>query len=208
MKRIAVAVSLALGALSVIASATALQLKNMRAVHMEGNWGGNVQGIRSTVSGFLRTAPSLTAGASRVTVSRSTFVDSSGKTIVNDVAQIRFDMVVVGSRPFTQAGFWLGRNVDTQDIFLQFRPSLDSSLAGIPGFSADITLQMSANGRSVDTSQIDRASGAAFDYVVAVIAHARELLDRAPFVIQAPATFDQASVSTALQALRTRVVRR
>lgn len=181
------------------------ELKNMRAVHMEGNWGGNVQGIRTAVWSFLRTAPSLSAGSTRVSVGRSTSVDSFGKRVRSDVAQVRFDIVVVGSRPFTQAGFWLVRDVDTQQIYLTFHPALDSSLRGIPGFASDVTVVMSADGRSIDTVQIERASGAAFDYIAAVIAHAHRLIEGGTVVVNPPATFDRSAVIAALQKLRNRI---
>ena len=181
-------------------------LKHMRALHVTGNWGGNIRGIRTSVSGFLDTAPSISAGSVQTTVNRSSFVNAQGKTVTNDVAEVKLSIVVVGSsRSFTQAGFWVVQDVNTQDIFLQFRPSLDSSLAGIPGFTSDITFQMSPDGAFVDTSPIERATGAAFDYVAAVIANAPSLVQQGSFALRPPAAFDRPAVAAALQKLQDRV---
>jgi hypothetical protein len=183
------------------------QLPRMRALHMEGNWGGNIRGIRTSVSSFLDSAPTIAATSVQSDVVRSSFVNASGKTITNDVARIQLTGVKVGSSAsYARAGFLVGRIVDTQEVYLQFRPSIDPSLAAIAGFAGDITLRMSADGTSLDTSQISLASGAALDYAAAVVANAQSLVQGSRFALQAPATFDLSAVTLALDRFRARVL--
>jgi hypothetical protein len=178
----------------------------MRALHMGINCCGTIPGIRTSVSTFLDTAQLISATGVQVHVSRSSFVDSNGITKTNDVAQVDLAGVAVGSNwAFSQAGFWVVRDADTHEIFVQFRPSLDPSLAEISGFAADITFSMPADGAWAETSMISLVSGAALDYVAAVVAHAPGLVQASSFSLSPPATFDQASVIEALTRLRTRI---
>src|SRR5689334_5065609 len=63
-------------------------LPRMRAVHMEGNWGGNIRGIRTAVSSFIDGAQPLTAASVQIDVGRSSFVNASGATVTNDIARV------------------------------------------------------------------------------------------------------------------------
>ena len=179
---------------------SATDLTRLRALHFTGNWGGNISGIRTSVSSILSSAKSILAASVQTSVNRSSFVDSSGTTITNDTAQVRLTGVTLGSTTtLSQAGFWIGRNTSTQQAFLQFRPSLDSSLTGVSGFAGDITFSIAADGSTIDTQQLSLASRTANDYVIAVLANAAALIQTGAFSLQAPATFDKTSIVQILQ---------
>jgi hypothetical protein len=178
----------------------ATDLTRIRALHMEGNWGGNRQGIKEAGPGLLNSAVAISVTDTSIVVNRSSFINPSGATIINDVAQVRLSGVMLGSTPLAQAGFWIGRT-STQNIVLQFRPSLDSSLQGVPGFAGDITFSMPVDGSSVDISQMSLATGTALNYVASIVANGPALVTGGTFSINAPSTFDQDSVAEALQKL-------
>ena len=174
-------------------------LTRIRALHMEGNWSGNQGGIKTTGSPLLNSALSISATSISTVVNRSSFINSSGTTVTNDVAQVRLGGVMLGGTALAQAGFWVVRDTSTQNLLLQFRPSLDPSLTGIPGFAGDITFSMPADGSRADVSQMTRLSGTALNYVASIVAAGWVLVRGGTFRINAPATFDQNSVVQTLQ---------
>src|SRR6266567_995479 len=145
-------------------------LTRIRGVHMEGNGGGNRQGIKAAGgTGLLSSAVSISVTSASTVVNRSSFVNSSGATVTNDVAQVRLSGIALGDAPLAQAGFWVGRDASTQNIILQFRPSLDSSLLGVSGFGGDITFSMPADGSSANVSQMSLATGTALTYIASIV---------------------------------------
>jgi len=155
----------------------------------------------------LMTPRALSAANVRVEVARNSYVESTGNVRVLDAAVVRLTDVHVGvEATHAEAGLAVTRDVDTQQAWISFQPSWDTSLAGIPGFSGDVTLGLtSPDGRFVNDTELSRLSGAAYEYVVGVLAHAPELLQSAKFSIQAPATFDRAAVIQVLQTARARL---
>lgn len=176
-------------------------LTHMRALHVTGNWGGNITGIRTAVAGLLDAAPSISASSVQATMVRGSFVDNTGTTHTNDSAVVRLTGVSVGSSSFAQAAFWVGRDIYTGNAFLQFMPTYEPSLAAMPGFAGDITMGISPDGSTIDTNMLSLASGTARDYVLAVLAHGSELMRAASFSLQPPATLDEPSVENLLRAV-------
>jgi len=186
-------------------------LTRIRALHMEGNWGGNQQGIKSAGVGVLDNSQPISAGAISAVESRGSFTDGTGATITNDVAQVTLTNVILGSTTLARAGFWIGRTVASGnpnsgkpgDVFLQFRPSLDSSLQDVPGFSQDVSLGIPAGSTTASMSQVSLASGVALTYVASVLAEGSTLLKQSNFTLNAPAAFTQTEIMQALDQFKT-----
>jgi hypothetical protein len=194
-------ISLAVLALVVGCAHAGPDLARMRALHMTGNWSGNIQGIKPSP---FASAQTISATTVQATVSRSSFVDSAGVTRTNDVAMIRLTGVTLGAgTSLAQAGFWVARDVGSATTQLQFKVSLDSSLAGISGFSGDVGFPIS--GGSVDTSQLSQISGLARDFAIAVLTQGATLTQAGAFTLQNGATLDKNAVVQALQTVQSSV---
>ena len=183
-------------------------LRNMRAAHMEGNWGNNVQGIRAWHPSPLVSGKPLTAASVSVSVSRSTFVDSTtGATITNDVAEVSMTDVHIGdSTRLPRAGFWLSRNVNTRATALLFFPLLDTNLAGVSGFPRNLSLTLSVDGTSGYWNDGLLATGDAAELVNAVLTQGPALLALAtPYTLKSPADLDRAAASAILQNLHDQI---
>ena len=175
---------------------------------MEGNWTGNIAGIKRAGPKLLDGAASLTVSQAQAEVEQVVFVDAKGATITSDIAKVKLTGVAVGgAAAYAQAGFWVSRHVGTGDAFIQFRPSADPALAGVPGFSQDITFAVFSAGTDVDLSQLPSVSEPARSYVLAVLAHGAALL-AAPTTsinVKPPSTFDRAAIQTTLNSAFERI---
>ncbi|RZI41125.1 DUF4214 domain-containing protein [Herbaspirillum sp. HC18] len=178
-----------------------LSIDRMRAVHIYSNYGDNVRGVKPALSDAPQ---SLSASSATIDISRYTNTESSGNTVIFDTATVKLSNVKLGGgASYAQAGFMLSRRADTGDLALDFAPSFDTSLSAIQGFAGDVHLQISADGKTVDQWPLLNASGAAREYIAAVVAHAAELLASGKF--NAPTSngaFTQASVIEAMQRVR------
>lgn len=183
-------------------------LRNLRAVHMEGNFGNNTRGIRSALPSPLVTGPEMTAASVTVAVGRGSFVDASGATITDDVARVDLTDVRIGDATrLNRAGFWIVRNVQTGATLLQFRPSLDPSLAGVAGFPRDLNLSLSADGSVAYWDDALLATGAAAQFVAAVLTHGADLIARAStYNLNAPAALDSVAATAILRGLHDRIL--
>jgi glycosyl hydrolase family 113 len=177
----------------------------MRALHMEGNWGGNQHGIKWAVSGMFDLAQPLSSTTVSTSVNRSSFVDSFGVLHVNDVAQVKLTGITLGGGAIAEGGFWVVRNVLTSAINVQFRPSLDSSLADICCFSGDLSFNFSVGATYIDQTPMSLATGTASTYVASVANTGAALVQSGSFSIAPPAAFDQASIVAALTAFQSAV---
>lgn len=167
----------------------ATDMKHVRAVHAMGNWGGNIQGFKPPP---LVDAQSLTAEKIEVQAHKSPWVDSKGVTHPNELAQIKFTNVSIGSgTKLPTAGFWVVRDGLTGDYTIQFRPSLDINLSGIKGFSSDINITMLANdyGKLVYIDDIGKASGDALILVKAVLANSVGAIANAQYTVGTGVSF-------------------
>lgn len=181
---------------------------HMRAVHAGGNWGGNYLSIERANPGPLAAATTIAAASAVASVTRSSYVDATGTTVFADGAVIGLGDVHLGTGAhFERAGFWVVRHVNDGATFIQFRPSLDPSLAGIPGFAGDVTFGLSADGKGIDVKPLRQLTGPAAEYVAAVLAHAPELLANAAFAVKPPATLDRAAVVEAMERARAAMTR-
>ena len=197
-------------AASLCASAFAADLTRIRGLHLTGNWGANRRGIKTIGKGVLYPAGTISAASVVSSESRGSFTDDTGATVTNDVAQVRLAGVTTGGITLTQAGFWIGRVVSSTNpkdpalstIFVQFRPSLDSSLKGVSGFSRDITLSLSADSSSADLRQLSFAAGDALTYVTSVLASGPELLKQGTFSLSPPSALSKDDAIQALERFR------
>ncbi|MFO1315632.1 MAG: hypothetical protein U1F58_08495 [Burkholderiales bacterium] len=175
-------------------------LNHMRAAHMEGNWTGNIAGIKRAGPKLLEGAASIAISQAQVDVEQVVFVDARGATITSDIARVKLTGVAVGgAAAYTQAGFWVSRHLGTGDAFIQFRPSADPALANVPGFSKDVTFAIFSAGTDVDLTDLTSVSEPARTYVLAVLAHGAALLD-APATsinVKPPSAFDRAAIQSA-----------
>jgi hypothetical protein len=147
-------------------------LRHMRGVHATSNYGANVQGFRKAV---FASPASIAADGVSVNIVRS--VSSFGTW---DTANVVLTGVTVGTSPkLASAGFWLSSNPITGEISLAFNPSMDPALGDVSGFAGDVNLPRTADGQDIFLDQLSRASGVALQYVVAVAAHASELVAKA-----------------------------
>lgn len=167
----------------------------MRAAHMDGNWGGNTQGIRTTVQGYFPGALPIKADNVQVYVNRSSYVDQAGVKQTNDVAQVELNNVKIGDQSLPRAGFWVVQDVNTKRKVLQFRPSFDPVLKQIQGFAGDITISLPSSTEALDLSQLALASGPARDYVLAVLANGASLFPTTNYKLNSPAALDQQTIS-------------
>jgi hypothetical protein len=184
-----------------LASRPLPDFRHMRAVHMMGNWLGNTRGFAAPL---LDDAPSLSAAQVSITGNVSTFVDGGGAMRTNDMALVTLTDVKLGALTLPRAGFWVYRNKATGESGLQFKPLADVNLAGISGFTADVDIPIPEAGKTSAPGNLDSARGDARQLVLAVIAHAPELVAGARAGLAAGATLGQpATLAAALGALRT-----
>jgi hypothetical protein len=171
-------------------------LRHLRGVHATSNYGANVQGFRKAV---FASPAAITADSVSVNIVRS--VSSLGTW---DTANVVLTGVTVGTSPkLASAGFWLSSNPATGELSLAFNPSMDPSLAPVSGFAGDVNLPRTGNGQDIFLDQVSRASGLAFQYVVAVAAHASQLVAAASNVQASNgATLDLAAVMQDLDAIK------
>lgn len=170
--------------------------RHMRGVHATSNYGTNENGIRRSV---LAPAPSMSASSAVVHVSRS-----SGANGTWDLAAVSLAGVSVGGAPLSSAGFWISRNVTTGELGLAFNPSMDTSLANIPGFAGDINIPRTPEGVAF-LDQVPRASGTARNLLLASIEHGRNLIATATFHSSGNSTFDQPAVLASMEALKSSI---
>ncbi|MFC7518991.1 DUF4214 domain-containing protein [Herbaspirillum sp. GCM10030257] len=178
-----------------------LSINRMRAVHMYSNYGDNVRGVKPALSDAPQ---SLSASGVTTDISRSSYTESSGNTVIFDTATVKLSNVKLGGgASYAQAGFALSRRADNGELSLDFSPSVNTSLAAIQGFAGNVHLQISADGKTVNQWTMINASGAAREYIAAVVAHAAELLAGGTFNVHTSnAVFNQASLIQAIQLVR------
>jgi uncharacterized protein (TIGR03437 family) len=171
---------------------------HIRGVHMAENWGGNIGGIKPPITA---SAQSISAASVTTGVSRGSYTDATGVIVPYELAQVKLTGVVLGGgAKFAQAGFALSRRKDDLSLTLQFTPSWDTSLSGIAGFNGDVHFSVSADGAKMGIAEINGATGPARDYVIAVAAHAAELVQAGTFGLNDPgATLDKTSLVNALK---------
>lgn len=175
--------------------------QRMRAVHLMGNWLGNTQGFAAPL---LDGAPVLTAGQATITGSLSTFTDGLGVVRTNDMAFVALTNVKAGSLSFPRAGFWVYRDTATGASGLQFKPQVDANLAGISGFSGEVNIPIPKEGQPSTPGNLATARGDARSLILAVIAHAPEIVAAAKATLVGGAILGQpATLSAALGGLRT-----
>lgn len=175
--------------------------RHMRAVHLMGNWLGNTHGFAAPL---LEGAPTLTVGQATITGSLSSFTDGGGVVRTNDMAFVTLTNVKVGTLSLARAGFWVYRDKATGASGLQFKPQSDTNLAGITGFSGEVNIPIPGEGQASAPGNLASASGDARALILAVIAHAPDIVATATATLHAGATFGQpATLSAALGALRT-----
>ena len=163
-------------------------MRHMRAVHMMGNWLGNTRGFEDPA---LNEAPALSAASATIHGNLSSFIDGNGVSHTNDLAVVTLTRVSIGTATYPQAGFWVIRDKGTGAAGLQFRPQMDSSLAGIPGFSGDVFIGIPAAGQSAAPADISGVTGVARDFVLAVIAHAPEIVGGATATLESGAALGE-----------------
>jgi hypothetical protein len=156
-----------------------------------------------TYYSVLDSAPSISASSIQTNVSRGSFTDANGKLITNDMAEVHLTNVTLGTgTSLSKCGFWVGRDANTLQSFLQFRPSIDPTLAAIPGFAGDIHIPLSDFSIS-NIEVVNTASGVAYDFVVAVLANAPALVQSGSYSMTGGATLDKDSVIKMMQDLQT-----
>jgi len=172
----------------------------LRALHMQGNWGGNENGIKISVTSLLDAAPTISANSIDIYVFRS------GDTVLFDRAQVLLTGVTLGSgETLSQASFWIKHDVGTNHFAIEIHPSLDPSLSEVTGFLGDVSFCFDTGIGLVDTSSIFFATGLAYKYVTAVAAHALELMQSGVFTVAPPATFDKPAIMETLKTFLTYV---
>lgn len=146
----------------------------MRAAHMYSNYGDNVRGFKPSLTDVRQAA---TATSVSVGLSRSSFQDASGATLVFDTAVIRATGVrLAGGASHAAVQFTASRRADNGEMAYDFRPSSETSLAGISGFGGDVRLAVSADGRTVNQWELVKVRGAARELIAALVLGAPELL--------------------------------
>lgn len=169
-------------------------MRHMRGAHATSNYGVNVAGFRKPVFG----APD-TISAERVSVQISRSISAFGTW---DLAAVKLSGVTIGNGTrLASAGFWLSTNPVTGAMSLAFNPSLDTSLASVSGFAADVNLGRAADG-TIDLTQMSRASGTALRLAVAVATSGSALVSNATYQASADATLGRASLMQALDAVK------
>jgi hypothetical protein len=129
----------------------------MRAAHMYSNYGDNVRGFKPSLTDVRQAA---TASSVSVGLSRSSFQDASGATLVFDTAVIRATGVrLAGGASHTAIQFTASRRADNGEMAYDFRPSSETTLAGISGFGGDVRLAVSADGRTVNQWELVKVRG-------------------------------------------------
>jgi hypothetical protein len=171
--------------------------RHMRAVHMMGNWLGNTQGFQEPL---LAGAGSLTASHVDIQGVLSTYTDAAGVSHTNDLALVTLTGVQVGTVSLATAGFWVFRDVSTGMVGVQFRPSLDAHLAAVSGFSGDVNVTMAAGDATPSFSQVATTTGDARALVLAVLAHAPELVATASATLAPGAVLGSPATLSALLA--------
>lgn len=148
-----------------------------------------------------------TAEQVRVDVARSTWTEPDGARRVVDTAVVQMTGVRVGvGTALARAGFAVTRDAGTHQAWVSFAPSWDSSLAGLQGFSGDVIVGLtSPEGRFVHDTGLSLATGDAYEYILAVLGSAPELVQAAAFASTVPADFERPDVIQVLQAIRSRM---
>ena len=182
--------------------------KHLRGLHMMGNWAGNVMGFKSPL---LAEAPAISVAHAEVQAVISSGTDANGVQFTNDMALIKLVGVRLGADAQLQlAGFWIAKNLETGNIFIQFRPTADPNLAGVTGFSGDLTFLLPAGtGTGAPDPAINIAdnmagvTGDARKLALALLAHGPELAAFATYTIGPGAEFGRTdSLVLALTAFR------
>ncbi len=93
----------------------------------------------TTVGLQRQSLPTLSYSSAVVNINTGSFVDSQGQTITNQAANVAFKQISTSDGlSYSNFGFFFVQTVGSTTVFLQFRPSVDPNLAGIPGFTQDV----------------------------------------------------------------------
>lgn len=177
----------------------ALPQRPMRALHLTGNWGDNVEGLKRVASSPLQSVSELRVSETNIRISRSVFTNN-GVTLTNDVARVQFDIFTVGASHYLQASFRVVKSVDTGDITVRFSPSLDT-LRDIPGFNNDVVVQ--AKDKRLLVSGLSTLGEPAQDFVRSVLAHSASFVAEAAVQSRIEASVSKEDVVSALTDIHT-----
>ncbi|MFN9476492.1 hypothetical protein [Acidovorax sp.] len=167
---------------------------------------GSAEGIRNSVPGPFQTGGQLKVQDVRTSVSRSSFTQPDGQKFTNDVARVELTNVQLPSGTLLpKAGFWLVRTLENSTRLLQFRPSLDSSLREVSGFSEDLTFILTSDGL-VQTPSSSTVVGAARELVSSVIASGASLMPTSAVVDSSSTSLDKQSIVETLNSIRAGVL--
>ena len=87
-----------------------------------------------------KTLPNLSYSSAVVNSNTSTFVNSNGQAITNQAANVAFQNISTSEGlSYPRFGFFFVRAIGDTKVFLQFRPTVDPNLAGISGFTQDVS---------------------------------------------------------------------
>ena len=189
------------------ASASGSALKNLRGVHLfTPTSAAQAQAMKNAVPGPLQSGQPLVAGTTRAQVRYSPYTNPAGVTYKNELAQFTLTDVALknGSR-LARAGFWLLLDRDTRQVILQFRPSLDSNLASVTGFPADINILLDSHG-TVQLGNAGDATGDALSLIADVLAAGPTLVTAATLEISSESTFSASLMASSLERLRSAVL--
>lgn len=183
-------------------AADAPLLRDLRAVHMGGHWAGNPEGIKVWRDAALIAGPTITAATATATVRRHRFPDAQGHEVVNDTVDVHLTDVQLGSgRRLATAGFWIVRDVASGTAYVQWWPSLNPDLAGIEGFTRDVSLTLGADRTSGYWDPAKSATGAAGELIAALLTHGAAVLAQTSFSVAADAGIDGGAAQAIMQAL-------
>lgn len=176
----------------------------MRGVHMTGN--GTVNAARAMREAVnpppFYTGGALTFGSATMSISRSSFVDSNGVLQTNDTANVRLTNVTLHNGTFLPlAGFSVYRSLDGQNRGLQFSPSFDTSLRGVSGFGANVTISLQPDD-SLGFPADSGATGNAMQFMADLIQSGPEVVLAAALTSQPPAALTRPQVADVLERIR------
>ena len=85
------------------------------------------------------TLPALSYSSAVVNINTSSYMNSNGQTITNQAANVAFQKISTSEGlSYPKFGFIFVRAIGDTKVFLQFRPTVDSNLAGIAGLTQDV----------------------------------------------------------------------
>lgn len=131
--------------------------------------------------------PTLRWRSSSVSLGTDSFTNSAGRLQANQAANIAFEGLETSDGYVApRFGFYLVREVGTTGVSLQFRPSIDQNLAGIPGLTEDVQWRVNPATRAVTHPSLTRLPNQLQRLVLAVALNLTDLYRRATTVSTRP----------------------